>query len=77
MPDREKTIEALDCIVNRCDYYKTLRDALALLKGREPVKPTYNEYGFPFCGACGRRLFCIDDNDKCCSKCGRKVQWDA
>ena len=48
-----------------------------VVKGiQEPVKPFIDEYGNPRCGKCHRRLFCVDDKDSFCSKCGQAVKWE-
>ena len=47
------------------------RDIIALLKGQEPVKPTWRR-GLAFCGSCGRQ-FC--HGFKYCPDCGRPVKW--
>lgn len=67
-----------------------LRDALALLKAQEPIKPQvkFNLAGQPMwvCGYCGTTLFFkfprqTDDEDQrsvygFCNYCGRKVKWE-
>ena len=54
------------------------KDVLALLKEQEavePIPPT-EESGLWRCGKCHRRLFCVDDKDLFCSKCGQAVKWE-
>lgn len=48
------------------------RDALALLKAQEAVKPIENA-GFYYCGAC--RYAFTTAKQKYCSECGREVKW--
>lgn len=62
------------CPYNGCKTgcIKTLaKDALALLKEQEAVKPTWNR-GRPFCGACGLRI----RGGKFCSECGKPILWE-
>lgn len=59
-----------------------IKDALALLKAQEPIRPRigilHNEDGskvyFLHCPFDGTTL---DEGDKYCRKCGRMVKWDA
>lgn len=56
-----------------CDTMDEIHaDALALLKGQEPVEPTWRR-GLAFCSSCGRQ-FC--HGFKYCPDCGRPVKWD-
>ena len=98
MPDREKVISALECISNGaeqpchdCEYSKReewciaecAKDALALLKAQEPVKPILAR-GWYWCGGIGCRnsLTSALENDiparkpNYCERCGRKVKWE-
>lgn len=94
---REKVIKALECCLNGCDdecpYWTSpsgsasicmsemKKDALALLKAQEPIKPgigiLHNEDGskiyFLHCPIDGTTL---DEGDKYCRKCGRAVKWE-
>lgn len=49
-----------------------MRDALALLKEQEPVKP-FGGYGFYFCGGCKNPFNSV--SQKFCSECERRVKW--
>ena len=56
-----------------------MRDALALLREQEPVKPTERD-GWHYCGAYGRSIdsdFADEEVFLYCPNCGRKVEWDA
>lgn len=62
---------------------RVIREAVKMLKEKEPVKPyvTGNRTTFESaacwwyaCGACHEP---IDLSDKYCRRCGRKVKWDA
>lgn len=69
-------------------YWKTIEEAIALLKAQEPVAPVkksfvicgVDEYGatslIPVCGACGAWLQTAAPVDKYCPQCGRTVKWD-
>ena len=69
------------CINEKCPYIggskdgycitNLERDALALLKEQEAVKPTWSQ-GKPFCGACGLRI----RGGKICSECGTPILWE-
>ena len=96
MPDREKVTQCLETCVSGCKEgcpyeYKNfiyrvggkvdlMRDALALLKEQEAVKPKKENDGNPepctswwyVCGDCGRY---IDPHDRFCRHCGREVDW--
>lgn len=84
MPDREKVINELRFQLNskevKEEHYPiqlAARDAekiLALLKEREPVKPTRSEgtTWFYKCGICG---IPIDPRDAYCRECGRAIDW--
>ena len=53
-----------------------MRDALALLKAREPIEPVQDMVGdalFWICGKCGHD---ICSTDWYCSNCGRAVKWE-
>ena len=65
----------LDCPYDNVDACKKklMRDALALLKAQEPVKPIENA-GFYYCGAC--RYAFTSARQKYCSECGRAVKWE-
>jgi len=52
-----------------------MEDALALLKGQEPVKPTWR-CGYAYCGKCGYKLHWIVDKNNYCPECGRAVKWE-
>ena len=52
-----------------------MKDALALLKAQEPLKPKLSVSGILYkCRACGRPL--TKYLDEFCPKCGRPVKWD-
>jgi hypothetical protein len=58
------------------------KDALALLKDREPIKPNINEYGEAYC-VCGENVGIIPNSknlpkilSKYCSECGRRMKWE-
>ena len=94
MPDREKVIRGLECHYNvfvrcsECPYWggeachrdQLAKDALELLRGLEPVRPTRefsedieNCAWWYACGVCKRA---IDYKDGYCRHCGRAVKWD-
>lgn len=94
MPDREKTISSLTTLIEGRETEEgwepvmiplyVVRDALALLREQEPVKP---EHGFPDlkCPNCGTEYVSevryylwkpIAEYYKYCPGCGRKVKWD-
>ena len=59
-----------------------VHEAIKLLKEKEPVEPTINEYGEVFCGNCGENVGIIPESknlpairSRYCSECGRKVLW--
>ena len=85
---REKVIRGLEICANDSDcsecpyngigncYDINKRDALALLKGQEPVEPVQDMVGdalFWICGKCGHD---ICSTDWYCSNCGRAVKWE-
>lgn len=49
------------------------KDALALLKEQEPVKPSFRKC-IIFCGHCGDRF--PKDTTHYCTNCGRAVKWN-
>ena len=61
-----------------CPYYRAgcspqlIRDALALLREQEAVKPIVG-YGCFICGVCKNPL--TSASHKFCSECGRAVKW--
>ena len=64
-----------DGIVDGIDQ-QTIREALVLLKGQEPVQVIQREAMhmlFWCCGSCG---VAITDGDKFCRMCGKAVKWD-
>lgn len=91
MTDREKAVTGLKCLMtedvqcDECPYVRSdyciesiARDAFALLREQEPVKPkeymsrvNRTEY---LCGACDSGILF---GDEFCRHCGRKVKWDA
>ena len=86
MSNRQQTIDDLE-LMNRLCHGTVLDDAIALLKGQEPVKPirtcrSNNELGVNGilivgeCPACGQGWINNRDN-KYCGGCGRPVMWDA
>lgn len=54
----------------RCNFTSLMADALALLKGQEPVKPAPGM----LCGQCGCRIY-RDANY--CYNCGMELDWNA
>lgn len=99
MADREKVIEELERLSewfflqyqvvydgdapDYYDAYKTVDDALALLKEQEAVEPIKmqrmdNNFSFfvPYflCGNCRYEL--VGEDVMFCAHCGRKVKWD-
>ena len=59
-----------------------LKEILALLKEREAIKPTINEYGEAYC-VCGENVGIIPSSknlpsirSKYCSECGRRMKWN-
>lgn len=90
MTDREKVIRGLECcaVVNcghECPYapiggcrVKVLRDAIALLREQEPVKPQKmlgGVWSYERCGACGGVLY--ERGFAYCPWCGKAVKWNA
>ena len=54
-------------------YADYVFDALELLKGQEPVYPTWRQ-GKSYCGACGKRIPQKIDA-RFCHKCGVPINW--
>ena len=89
MPDREKVVEHIMYCVNTTDGLKNvqwvlvkldiLRDALALLKAQEPVKPIPGLWDRDIqlykCGACGGEIG-AGGIAKYCFHCGKAVKWE-
>ena len=95
MPDREKTIKRLEhlsewlfhlyqvvCDGDAPDYYdayKTVDEALALLKEQEAEQPIVHEnsYGWKFyyCPKC-KQEFYQNRKQAYCDKCGKAVKWE-
>lgn len=50
------------------------KDAIALLKAQEPVKPKWQK-GYAYCGKCGYKLHWIVDQNNFCPNCGQEVKW--
>ena len=89
MIDRERAIKGLECCLiygdgsNKCAGCPYLpevdcirqnkRDALALLKEREPVQVVWKS-AFPYCPKCGQMLP-EGDRVKYCFHCGQEVKW--
>lgn len=92
MADREKVIDGLIGAIGLIHGYipkriwsesygeQACRDAIALLKEHEAVKPYIAGSGESFettwwyeCGNCNKP---IDPNDKFCRHCGRAVKWE-
>ena len=90
--DREKVVNGLYWVINdieenghyQIEYYaEKIRDALALLKEREPVEPDTDSEGTCSCGNCDETVgyypvgcntpqkFC-----KFCPECGKPVKWE-
>ena len=59
----------LQTMVSCANDYEQLNEEL----GNAPVKPAYRN-GHPYCGSCYGKLF---RTHMYCSKCGRKVKWNA
>ena len=96
MTDRDKIIKKLEeCLSASCRGFRTcpysdadwdaVREALALLKEQEPVKPDLDARNDWYrCGKCGNNLasgvrvrsFGIYKWPVYCEKCGKKVKWD-
>ena len=95
MPDRKKVLHELDHQVADADWCDNdwkdnvpiwmLRDALALLREQEPLKPFYCEADDSWgCGNCGETVGYGELNpggidpvrNKYCPGCGRAVKWD-
>ena len=62
-----------------CDIEEMCRDALALMKEQEPIKPV-KTYSIPMyvqmnyeCGDCRAPMF---NEQPYCMKCGKKVKWE-
>ena len=88
MTDREKVIKELSWLIynfpwkedpkddadRMCNAIHTYcKDALALLKEQEAVRPSVG-YGYYLCGVCKQPL--QGASRKFCPECGRKVKWD-
>lgn len=95
MTDREKVIKGLENLSewlfqqyrvvydgdapNYYDAYKTVDEALALLKEQEPIRPilarigNYDAINDYTCPVCGTDLYHLQ---KYCDECGRTVKWD-
>lgn len=98
MADLGKVLKGLECCgkaqfltyenCKNCPYIggdcmQMFKDAIDLLKEREPVKPNIS---FPmpksgrrhgFCGNCGAGLrIAAGSRDDYCWRCGRKVKWE-
>lgn len=84
MADREKFIKGIqECdlnggLIGNCPY----KGILLLLKEREAVEPTINEYGEAYC-ICGENVGIIPSSknlpsvrSKYCSECGRRMKWN-
>lgn len=82
--DREKVIKKLEeCLSASCRGFRTcpysdadwdaVKEALALLKEQEPIKPRFYTGRECWCGQCGGMMY---TGDNYCSHCGRKVLWD-
>ena len=91
MPDREKVIMGLDCLItnevpcDECPYYGSgyctkniAADALALLREQEAVEPikTLDGNGNLW-RDCGKCGGVLPKDAQYCPTCGRKVKWDA
>lgn len=69
----ERLAIALDELMPQCA--ELVRDAIAMLKEQEAIKPVppEDEFGLYRCGRCYHQLFrCVD---KYCSRCGKAVKW--
>ena len=90
MNELERVIKGLECCLDEgschgCPYYDDMdycdgsdtlkRDALALLKAQEPVKPKRLN-GYVYCGRCGYKLHWIVEQNNFCQNCGRAVKWE-
>ena len=85
MPDREKVISEIEKEIHLGEHWdeycrmidlELLRDALALLKEQEAVKPKYTppKSIYPLeCGACAEPF---DRTANYCPNCRRPVKWD-
>jgi hypothetical protein len=83
-----KCLSHKPCSVNGCPYENEcavehlndplLRDALALLKEQEAVKPEreHSGSGVTWWNVCGNCKTAINPNDKFCHECGRAVKWE-
>lgn len=60
---------------NRVVFQPLMRDALALLKEQEAVKPKHNPLSPTdwFCGRCG---MCVSRFHDYCPSCGQEVKWE-
>ena len=86
MPDLNLTISNLETQIRwiediECHQFPgwmnatmAMRDAVALLKGKEPVKPSWRQ-GKASCGACGYQIP-QRTAAKFCPTCGRKIRWN-
>ena len=94
MTDQEKmenVIKGLEAIVNddwmwkKADYYAGIcKDAIALLKAQEPLKPVVDIDTWK-CGNCGHTLehqellgdnVLLHEQYNFCPKCGKAVKWE-
>ena len=74
-----------DCPWEQCEQFNQKKveipvtlalDVINLLKEKEAVEPTIDEYGNKRCGSCGHKLQSIADPDLFCCKCGKPVLWE-
>ncbi len=73
----EDTKAYKDCPYRGCEtgcVVTIAKDAIALLKEQEPVKPDYNPYYQEwYCGNCGKM---IPKAYNYCNYCGKAVKWE-
>lgn len=81
MTELEKVISVLSAYKNHSFGDKaekvTVDDIIALLKTQEPVKPIPDtSYGArPWWFVCGNCRLSVNEDQKYCPNCGRKVKW--
>lgn len=85
MTEREKIVKGLEEAFEVIAAYvperywgyslNACKDALALLKAQEPVKPTWR-WDYAYCGECGFHLHWMVEKNNYCPECGRKVKWE-
>lgn len=74
--DCDRDCGKCDLVQDRDWLLSVYDDAIALLKEREPILPSWRQ-GKAYCGECGKRLprKSADREINYCSDCGQEVKW--